>query len=515
MATVANKKFMIDAGERPELAAAAADILALFGAGASTEKDATGLQGVIALTVREEFRRIMVAIELHLCVEGEHCGPGKFHKELSDCLSYGETPLAAAVRLVKLGLFSLLAEMLGAMPSPWGILRGVRPTKLAHRLLNAGVSPDKLPDLLAERYAVTLAKAKLLAEIALRQKPFLAALNKERDVHIYVGIPYCPSRCWYCSFPAYPLPASEAEINRFFAALERDIEGAARQIAVLGWTVASIYVGGGTPTSLPARLFSRLLELLAQVLRQSGTKTIAAPEFTVEAGRPDSMDAAKIAAIRDWEVTRVSINPQTMLPETLRRIGRKHTVEDVKAVFAELRRLRKFIVNMDVIAGLPGETPDAMAATMAEIAELGPDNLTVHALTVKRGSMLWEEREGMNAAARETIAEQLKIADSVARDMGMLPYYLYRQKNSPGNLENVGYALPGKECLYNMVMIAEANRIIGIGPAAATKTVFAGGRLKSLYFPRNVETYIDNIDSYLEKRYNMLASSFVPGEDKV
>jgi len=416
----------------------------------------------------------------------------------------GEDAPAAVQRLIRLNLLALLSGLTGRDPGPWGILRGVRPIKIVHRLLDGGASVAAAAAALTSAYAVAPEKARLLADIAARQRPFLhTGIDARRLVAVYIGIPYCPSRCLYCSFPANVLPADRNAVAAFLRALEVDIAAAAAILARHGLAAESVYIGGGTPTSLGDEDFSRLLELVRNAFVSAATR-----EFTVEAGRPDSVTDGKVAAIAAAGVTRVSVNPQTMREKTLKLIGRNHTVRDIIVMFRKIRAAGIPIINMDVIAGLPGETSADMAATMDEIVGLGPDNLTVHTLAIKRGSRLAAGQEEVALPDEAETAAMLAVAADGARRLGLVPYYLYRQKFMTGNLENVGYARPGAECLYNIQIIEERQTVIGVGPAAATKAVRADHRLTSSYNPKDIATYVGNIDKYVRRREKLIAALF-------
>ncbi|MDR7865256.1 MAG: coproporphyrinogen dehydrogenase HemZ [Sporomusaceae bacterium] len=407
-------------------------------------------------------------------------------------------------RLVRLNLHAILQRLTGRSPGPWGILRGVRPIKIVHRLLDNGLTPAAAAERLAADYAVDRDKARLLADIGLRQRSFLhAGPEGRRLVSVYVSVPYCPSRCLYCSFPANVLPADHAKVAAFLSALEADIAAAAELIARWGLTAETVYIGGGTPTSLGDADFARLLAKVRGAFVSGATR-----EFTVEAGRPDCITDGKVAAMAAAGVTRVSVNPQTMQEKTLKLIGRNHTVRDIIVMFRKIRSAAIPVINMDIIAGLPEETEQDMAATMASIAALAPDNITVHTLAIKRGSRLAAGQEDVTLPDERTTAAMLAIAADGAGSLGLVPYYLYRQKHMTGNLENVGYARPGAECLYNIQIIEERQTIIGVGPAAATKAVAADHRLDSSYNPKDVDTYIANINHYIRRREALIAALF-------
>jgi oxygen-independent coproporphyrinogen III oxidase len=426
-------------------------------------------------------------------------------EEVSPAAQADESPRAAARRLAQLNILALLMKLTGRTPGPWGILRGVRPGKLAHRFFDQGLPLDAVATRMQDYYGVTRAKAELIAGISLRQRPFLLSPEAaKKTVSIYIGIPFCPSRCLYCSFPGYVLPAHRAGVEPFLAALEKDIRAAAEEVAGYGLSVQTVYIGGGTPTSLAAADFERLLTVIRQAFISPVTR-----EFTVEAGRPDTVEDAKIAAMCRAGVDRVSINPQTMQEKTLKLIGRRHTVHDIILVLEKIRSAKIPIVNMDIIVGLPGEDEGHLADTMDRIAGLAPDNLTVHTLAIKKGSLLKNGQEGFELPKEGVAARMLSIADGCARKLGMVPYYLYRQKYMADNLENVGYTLPGRECLYNIQTIEERQTIIGVGPAATTKAVRPGDwRLTSWYMPKDLRTYINHLDQFLDRRHQLLANLF-------
>nr|WP_245867449.1 coproporphyrinogen dehydrogenase HemZ [Sporomusa silvacetica] len=420
-------------------------------------------------------------------------------------------------RLVRLTILKLMRQITGHNPGPWGILRGVRPTKIVHRLLDQGFSHSEITAKLIKEYAATPAKADLVTGIAVHQRPFIATPDKPaggKKVSIYVGIPYCPSRCLYCSFPAYVLPEQREQLEVFLRAITKDIASTAKLLAKFNLSVENIYVGGGTPTSLAGADLSTLLSLVRQDLCGSQTR-----EFTVEAGRPDSINDEKIDVLRQYGINRVSINPQTMQDKTLKQIGRRHTVQDIIDVFAKIRHAGIPVVNMDVIAGLPGETQADMEDTMRQIALLNPENITVHTLALKRGSILKESlRSGMmsgQALPNEEITQaMLKTAADYTANMNMHPYYLYRQKYMTGNLENIGYAKLDTDCLYNMQIMEERQTIIGIGPAAGTKAVNPSNwRLQSSYNAKDVGSYIKNLDIYLSERHTLLSRLYGDHEE--
>jgi oxygen-independent coproporphyrinogen-3 oxidase len=402
--------------------------------------------------------------------------------------------------LARLNLYYLLINITGQTPNPWGILSGVRPAKLVHRMLDQGRTLETILKSLKQEFALQPEKAQLVTGVALRQRPFLLRPEElANKVSVYIGIPFCPTRCLYCSFPAYVLPGEEAT-QAFLTALFADMAAAKEALSRYGLSVQTVYIGGGTPTSLA---LTDLDALLAQAVTLFAGE---AAEFTVEAGRPDSLDDAKIRLLVDYGVTRVSVNPQTMQQKTLKLIGRMHSVQDIICIFEKIRICNIPVVNMDIIAGLPGECETDMADTLRQIAALKPDNLTVHTLALKRGSRLCESVEAYEAPDAVVTAKMLSLADQTAKNLGMQPYYLYRQKRMAGNLENIGYSLPGKECIYNIQVIEERQTILGIGPSATTKVVQPCG-LTNYYHPKDISTYINTLPDRLQKRNALLAAA--------
>ena len=427
--------------------------------------------------------------------------------ERFECSSDGaadEVPRAAVHRTIKRNVYAFFRTQFQLPPAPWGILHGVRPTKIVHRWLRGGISPEAVIARLQTDYECSAGKARLITAVAVRQLPFLAQ-NDVRRVSIYVGIPFCLSRCLYCSFPSNLLPGRE-KIRSFMDVLARDLAAAAEDVRALGLTIESIYIGGGTPTSLPNDFFAEMLKMVYNAFYGS---TIA--EFTVEAGRPDSMSAEKIAAMKTYAVTRVSVNPQSMQAETLRRIGRHHTPEDIVCMVREIRAAFDVHINMDVILGLPGETAEDVGQTMAQVTALAPDDITLHALALKRGSNLRLKMESEHVELPSDVETQRmsEAAVHAVEEAGYRPYYLYRQGYMSGDLENVGYARAGAESIYNIQIMEERQTIIGIGGAATTKVLgVRSGRMHSVFHAKDLVTYLRDIDIYIEKRRALLRAEY-------
>lgn len=405
-------------------------------------------------------------------------------------------------RLIKLNLYQLFRREFGFSPAPWGILHGVRPTKIVHRLLDSGLSRDEVVERLCHDYEASNEKAATITDMAIRQKPFLARSDK-KTISIYVGIPFCLSRCLYCSFPANILP-DKAGLDQFMAVFNKDLMAVKQAVRDYGFKVQSIYVGGGTPTSLPDKYFRDMLTNVWSAFY--GADTV---EFTVEAGRPDSMSEDKIRTMVDMNVTRVSVNPQTMQQRTLRRIGRNHTPEAIVDMFYNLRQAGIPEINMDLIIGLPGEGVADVRDTMEKVIALGPDDITLHSLALKRGSVLKLNLSDYELPEDDTCREMFKTAMDYIYRAGLKPYYLYRQGYMSGQLENVGCCRAGAESMYNIQIMEERQTILGIGGAATSKVVnFREKRLKSSFNAKDLITYLRDIDIYIDKRAKLIAEAY-------
>lgn len=380
---------------------------------------------------------------------------------------------------------------------PWGNLTGIRPTKIAMTMMEQGKSKEEITAYLREMHLVSEEKTTLAIEIAEREQEILSVLHYENGYSLYVGIPFCPTTCLYCSFTSYPISTWKKRVGEYLSALGREIEETARlfQDKILD----TVYIGGGTPTSLSAEQLEWLLKKLKDCFDFSTVQ-----EFTVEAGRADSITEEKLRVLYENGVTRISVNPQTMKQETLDLIGRQHTVEQVEEAFRLARRVGFTNINMDMILGLPGETAADVAHTIEKIQALAPDELTVHSLAVKRASKLgrWIEENGVTAY--NNTDEIMEIATRGAADMGMTPYYLYRQKNMSGNFENVGYAKEEKYGIYNILINEEKQTILALGAGAITKGVFSDDRIERCENVKDVGQYIERIDEMIERKRRLL-----------
>ncbi len=380
---------------------------------------------------------------------------------------------------------------------PWGNLTGIRPTKIAMAMLEQGRTEDEICSFLEHEHMVSHEKAMLGIEIARREASILEPLHYENGYSLYIGIPFCPTTCLYCSFTSFPISMWKEKVAEYLGALEKELSYIAQ--AYRDKTLDTVYIGGGTPTSLSAGELDRLLRKIKDLFDFS---TVA--EFTVEAGRADSITEDKLKVLYRHGVTRISVNPQTMKQETLELIGRRHTVWQVTEAYKMARDIGFDNINMDIILGLPGEKAEDVRETMAQIETLAPDSLTVHSLAIKRASKMaqWIVENGI--LSLHNTDETMRIAEKGARRMGMAPYYLYRQKNMSGNFENVGYAVPGKYGIYNILIMEEKQTIIAAGAGTVTKRVYGDGRIERCDTVKDVTGYIERIDEMIERKRLLL-----------
>ena len=392
-------------------------------------------------------------------------------------------------------LYAMLSERT-KKTLPWGTLTGIRPTKLPMAMLEEGISEGEILSYMKETYLIGEKKARLSLDIARREREILKDIDYEQGYSLYVGIPFCPTTCLYCSFTSYPMAKWAPRMDDYLKALYEEIDYVKE--AFRDKKLNTIYVGGGTPTSLSARQLHELLTKLQESFDFSHLL-----EFTVEAGRPDSVTEEKLQAIKAHPVTRISINPQTMKEETLKLIGRRHTVEEVKRTYHLARSLGFDNINMDLILGLPGEGEEDVRHTMEEIKKLSPDNVTVHSLALKRAARLNMEWEQYAFLPMENSESRMELAAEYAASMGLFPYYLYRQKNMAGNLENVGYAAPGKAGIYNILIMEEKQTIAAVGAGSTTKAVFPDGRIARADNVKDIEQYLSRIGEMIQRKRDL------------
>ncbi len=393
-------------------------------------------------------------------------------------------------------LYVSLSEYTGK-ELPWGNLIGIRPTNIPLNMLEDGKDEDFIADYMREMHFVSEEKIELALDIAKREKALLDTLHYEDGYSLYIGIPFCPTTCLYCSFTSYPIVSWKKRMEEYLDAVEKEIDFVSDYYK--DKVLDTIYIGGGTPTTLEAPELERLLSKIRDSFDLSELK-----EFTVEAGRADSITVDKLKVLKKYGVNRISVNPQTMKQETLDFIGRRHSVEQVKEAFTMAREVGFTNINMDLILGLPGEDEQDVKNTMAEIMKLAPDSLTVHSLAIKRASRLsqWIEENGITMI--NNTDETMHITSDGAKEMGMVPYYLYRQKNMSGNFENVGYSQEGKFGIYNILIMEEKQTIVALGAGSITKRVLSDGRIERCDNVKDVSLYIEKIDEMIERKRALL-----------
>lgn len=386
----------------------------------------------------------------------------------------------------------------------WGTMTGVRPTKIPMAYYIQGISEDEIYRRMKEEFYLSTSRIELSCEIAKKELSLLEQLDYEKGYSIYIGIPFCPTTCLYCSFTSYSYEKLGHMADDYLEALFKEIDYA--KDCLPGKKLESIYIGGGTPTALNEEQFGRLLKKVCESLDFTHVK-----EFTVEAGRPDSITREKLRLMKEYGVGRISINPQTMQQKTLNIIGRSHTVEEIKEAFQTARELGHDNINMDLIVGLPGETLEDVDDTLRQIGEMAPDSITIHSLVTKRAARLNLNRELRDCVNIDEMVEHGRL---FCREHGYEPYYMYRQKNTTGssqsaNQENIGYARPGKEGLYNILIMEEKQIILALGAGGSSKFVFPGGnRVERVENVKSLTDYISRIDEMIERKRSFIEREY-------
>ena len=422
-----------------------------------------------------------------------HRDASKDHEEYEDERSETASGKKETRNCFKRMMYDMLSALTGR-ELPWGTLTGVRPTKIVYGLLEENKDKQEIIDYLKKEYYVSTRKGKLAIKVAENEKRLLEKIDYNNGYSLYAGIPFCPTTCLYCSFTSYPLAVWRDRVDTYVDAMLKEMTFTARLMK--DKTLDTFYMGGGTPTTLEAGQLDRVLGFFESTFDTSKLK-----EYTIEAGRPDSITKDKLMVMKHHGVNRISINPQTMNDDTLKLIGRHHTVSQVKEAFKLARGCGFDNINMDLIIGLPGETEEHIKRTMDEVASLAPDSLTVHSLAIKRAANLnifWEKYKAYSMINTDDI---INMTADCASAMGMEPYYLYRQKNMAGNFENVGYSKPGREGIYNILIMEEKQTIMAVGAGASTKVVFPEeNRIERVENVKDVKTYIENVDEMIDRK---------------
>lgn len=396
--------------------------------------------------------------------------------------------------VIKRSMFKVLDKVFETYV-PWGVLTGIRPVKIVHSLLDKGISESEIREILKNNYLIKDEKIDLALDIAKRERVFIYPMDKNK-ISLYVSIPFCPTRCVYCSFPANPMKQFGHLRDDYIKALIKEIKGLAKLLKDTNKEIETLYIGGGTPTALEADQLDTLINALFKELDLTNIK-----EFTVEAGRPDTITKEKLEVMKKHNVTRISINPQTMNDETLVKIGRDHNVNDIVDCFKLARSLGFDNINMDIILGLVDENLAMVRNTLEKIKELNPESLTVHTLAIKRASTLKENLDKYELTRYEEMIKMIELSMEYAKDMGLNPYYMYRQKHMLGNLENIGYAKEGFECIYNIQIMEEKQSNLAVGAGAISKYVYVDeDRIERTDNVKNVELYIERIEEMIERK---------------
>ena len=398
---------------------------------------------------------------------------------------------------LKMAFYKAGTALLGQEPT-WGALTGVRPVKLPTRAMKRGLTPEQAKAELEREYHVSPVRAQLALDCA---RASLAVDNSLRpnQVSVYIGIPFCPTRCAYCSFVSADVGRTLKMVEPYVEAMLTEIDATAAALEEAGLTIRSLYMGGGTPTTLSAEQMDRVLTRCEEVLPLD-----ECTEYTVEAGRPDTITREKLEVLKKHRIGRISINPQTLEDHVLAAIGRKHCAGDIEQAYALAREVGFDCINMDLIAGLPRDSVEGFRRSLDGVLALDPENVTVHTLALKKGSTLMERRDIMPSG--EDVARMLEYSLSALRGNGYEPYYLYRQKYMSGSLENVGWAKPGTDSLYNIVMMEELHTVVSIGGGGVTKLVDpAAGKIIRLPNPKYPHDYLATLDKVLAQKKEIVS----------
>jgi oxygen-independent coproporphyrinogen III oxidase len=403
-------------------------------------------------------------------------------------------------------VYLVLLQNWTGITQKWGILTGIRPTKLLHRKVQEGIPQEIAHQQLKADYLITDEKINLMQQIVDRQLAIVPDLySLQKEVSIYIGIPFCPTKCAYCTFPAYAINGRQGSVDSFLGGLHYEIKKIGEWLKEKGVRITTVYYGGGTPTSITAEE----MDMLYEEMYDSFPEVEKIREITVEAGRPDTITPEKLEVLKKWKIDRISINPQSYTQETLKAIGRHHTVTETIEKYHLAREMGMNNINMDLIIGLPGEGIPEFTHSLAETEKLMPESLTVHTLSFKRASEMTKNKDKYKVAGREEVEQMMNLATEWTDSHGYVPYYLYRQKNILGNLENVGYAFPNQESIYNIMIMEEQQTIIGLGCGAASKFIdLQTGKITQFANPKDPKTYNESFEAYTEEKIKILDEIF-------
>ena len=421
---------------------------------------------------------------------------GSFSIDKVECIDNIDIGKNSIKQAIKIGVKKTVYESFLSIADrnvPWGILTGIRPIKIVHDLLDRNVNEVKILKVLTKEYKLAPQKAELIINISKRQRKYIYPLDKDR-FSLYISIPFCPSRCVYCSFPSVPVAIYSSFIENYRDKLLWEIQKVKELME--GKSINTVYIGGGTPTAIPSKDLEKIIEA---VYLNFGKENIK--EFTVEAGRPDTINKEILGMLNKHNIDRISINPQTMNDETLKLIGRNHNKEDIKRAYHLVKGMGFKAINMDLIVGLPSEGKDEIINTLMEVEKLDPENLTVHTLAIKRGSKFKETMDRYIVGSQDTIEEMIQETTNFANKMDLNPYYLYRQKQMMGNFENIGYSKEGMECIYNMAIMEEKETIMAAGMGAVSKIFFPEeDMIQRVPNFKGMKEYLERTDELIERK---------------
>lgn len=409
---------------------------------------------------------------------------------------YEDLPRSEVKNLLKRTLYDVLCR-LTAKILPWGTMTGIRPVKVPMKLINEGADDEAVRRYMKSVYMCSDEKIALATQIAHTEKKVIDSLLP-KGYSLYIGIPFCPTTCLYCSFTSYPIASWSGRTDEYLRALKSELSFFSDHYK--DRCCDSIYIGGGTPTTLSAAQLSDLIGFVKESFDISHLR-----EFTVEAGRPDSITDEKLVALFDGKVTRISINPQTMNDKTLRLIGRRHTVDDVYSAFDAARRVGFSNINTDLILGLPGEDESDVANTFAKIKELAPESITIHSMAIKRAAAMQQFLDENSNISCQNTPQMMQMAHDLASSLGLVPYYLYRQKNMAGNFENVGFSQEDSPGIYNIVIMEEITDIAAAGAGTISKRVFDDGRIERCDNVKDVGLYIERIEEMIDRKKKLFS----------
>ncbi len=457
------------------------------------EEDAEVLQDDLLLTIYSAYGNGSGEISVHLTEEGRITCSVLTPEVLENGADASKKEIKDGI---KRAVYHVFSKFFDYRP-PWGVLTGVRPTKMVNEMSEAGMKEQEIKEKLKYFYYIQEEKINLLLNVCQNEREILKNTS-DRKISLYIGIPFCPTKCIYCSFTSYP--ADILKMDAYMDALVQEIVFVGKELSERNLTIETLYIGGGTPTALSEEQLNRLLTQVRTSFDLNELK-----EYSIECGRPDTITEKKLEIMKSFGVHRISINPQTMKQETLSKIGRKHSTRQILEAYDLARRYAFESINMDLIAGLPNETPEDFRSSVDALIRLGPENITVHTLSFKKASKLKEKREEYTYKSEEQVSDMLRIASSLLDRNGYKPYYMYRQKYMSGNFENVGYCKNHRQCIYNIRIMEEKQTIIALGAGGISKVYYPSeNRLERVPNVSNYEIYIERIQEMKDRKRNLI-----------